>query len=87
MFPYPRSGTLSTMKTRNALGLLLTGLSVSAFRAAEAAQSFGEKSSALSAFQEAHPLLAILTHIGTILLLVGFFALLFAGFCRNSSDL
>ena len=74
------------MKTRNAIGLLLTGFSVSAFNAAEAAQSLGEKSGALSAFQEAHPLLTILTHIGTILLFVGFFALLLAGFCRGSNN-
>jgi len=74
------------MKTRNATGLLLAVFSVSAFRAAEAAQSLGEKSGALSAFQAAHPLLAILTHIGGILLLVGFFAFLFAGFCRDSNN-
>jgi hypothetical protein len=73
------------MKKRDAIGLLLTGFSVSAFRAAEAAQSLGEKSGALSAFQQAHPLLTILTHIGAILLLVGFFALLFAGSNRESN--
>ncbi len=73
------------MKTRNARGLLLTGFSVSTFHAAEAAQSFGEKSGVLSAFQTAHPLLMIAAHMGAILLFVGFFALVFAGFSRNSN--
>jgi len=73
------------MKTRNTTGLLLTGFSASAFHAAEAAQSFGEKSGTLSAFQTAHPLLTILAHISAILLLVGFFALVFTGFSRNSN--
>jgi hypothetical protein len=57
-----------------------------AFRTAEAAQSLGEKSGFLLAFREAHPILTILTHIGAILLLVGFFALVFAGFCRESNN-
>ncbi len=85
MFPFPQSGILSTMKKRDATGLLLTGFSMCALRTAEASQSLGEKSGALAAFQEAHPLLTILTHIGAVLLLVGFFALVFAGFCRESN--
>ena len=66
--------------------MLLAGLSVSAFHAAEAAQSLGEKSGAVATFREVHPLLMIMAHVGTILLFVGFFALLFAGFCRESNN-
>jgi hypothetical protein len=73
------------MKKRNTTGLLLTALSASALGSAEAAQSFGEKSGALSTFQTAHPLLMISAHIGVILLLVGFFALMFTCFSRNSN--
>ncbi len=67
--------------------MLLVGLSVSAFRSAEAAQSLGEKAGALSAFRADHPLLMVFGHIGALLLVLGFFAIVLAGFTRGPGDL
>jgi hypothetical protein len=84
---FQHSGILPTMNRGKVIRIGLVGLSVSAFRSAEAAQVLGEKTGAFTAFRADHPLLMIFAHIGAILLVLGFFAIVLAGFTRRPGDL
>ena len=75
------------MKTGRWIKGLVAGMSLIAFRSAEAARGFGGHAEALPAFRDQHPVAMVLINLLGVVMIVGVCALIMATASRKSNTL